>query len=328
MEYIRLNTYAKINLSLDVISRRDDGYHNIDSLMQAVDMCDEMIIAIGDMSPESVADFTCQEASIEDLTVRLYINSDTLPPAEDNLAYKGIRRYVEALNGLSLDGVVSVLIDKRLPVAAGIAGGSGNAAGAMLGLNALIGYPLTLDELMTAGCKAGADVPFSLMMNAAMNRNVLKELDGIEIAGTAAQVSGIGQYVEPVSPVTRYVIIANPGIGVSTREVYEAIDSLPEEQRQPKGLWNNIMERYTLEAYPEAKELKELLNSLNAEHVLMSGSGPTMVAYYTTAEAADTDFRMLTGGIGKDRTNWRFWLTETGKESNNDGFSVKGAETT
>lgn len=328
MDYIKLKTYAKINLSLDVINRRENGYHDIESFMQAVDMYDEMIIAIGEMPAEFCQGFACADASIGDLKVKLYMNSDTLPPAEDNLAFKGVKRFAEALEGMAIEGEVSILIDKQLPIAAGIAGGSGNAAGAMLGINALLDNPLNLEELMTAGCKAGADVPFSLMMNAAMNRTLLSDLEGIEEAGIAAEVSGIGEIVKVTEPIERTVVIANPGVAVSTKEVYEAIDSLPEEQRIPKGLWHNIMEGYTLEAYPEAKALKEAMSSLNAEHVLMSGSGPTMVAYYTAGETADYDYRMLTGGIGQDRNAWRFWLTETGKESYHDGFSVKGAETT
>lgn len=330
MKSIRIRAYAKINLSLDVIRRREDGYHDIESLMQSVSMFDEMFVACeGLPSDVDLAGYNGLDVDILGVNISLYMNSEALPPSGDNLAIKGARRLIETLltKGCELPEKIAIIIDKRLPIAAGIAGGSGNAAGAMLGLNAVLGYPLSLEALMETGSKVGADVPFSLQMNAAMNRAAMDGLKGLESASLAADISGIGELVKPVEPIERTVLIVNPGIAVSTKEVYEAIDALPEESRRPQGLWHNMMEGYTLDAYPEAKELKDTMTSLNADCVLMSGSGPTMVAYYTAEETANIDLWTLKEIIGQSGKPWRVWLTETGKEPKDVGFSVKGAET-
>ncbi len=319
MNNIRLKACAKINLSLDVTGRREDGYHNIESLMQGVDMYDEMLVCDNLSPDEAQLEDGLYSAGIFDvcgMRLQLAMNSEELKPDENNLAVKGTKALAAELQqrGVTCPKDLSVFIDKRLPIAAGIAGGSGNAAGAMLGLNALAGYPLTLKELMKVGVSVGADVPFSLMMNAAMNRDCLQELAGITEACVAANVSGIGEIIEPAEAIHRYVILVNPGVAVSTKEVYEAIDALPEELRAPKGLWHNSMEAYTLDAYEEAGRLKHALEMLDAEHVLMSGSGPTTAAYYTNEKTAKTDLRKLKKEIVDQGYSWRVWFTETGKE--------------
>lgn len=122
-------------------------------------------------------------------------------------------------------------------------------------------------------------------------------------------MQGIGEIVEPIEPIERYIIMANPGIAVSTKEVYEAIDSLPENKRIKLGLWGNMMEAYTLESYDEADKLKAKMEAcLNADKVLMSGSGPTMVAYYS-----DKD-KWLADCEHKDwiEEGWRVWPSTTG----------------
>ena len=203
-------------------------------------------------------------------------------------------------------------MDKKLPVAAGIAGGSGNAAGCMLATNALCGNPFSLRELMVLGASVGADVPFSLMMNARKNRAVFSELPGVEEASVAAEIEGIGEIVRPTEPKPYGVILMNPGIGVSTREVYEALDAQTGRSVEEK-LFFNRMEEYTLKQYPEAKALKDAMEAnLRADRVLMSGSGPTMVAYYNSMAQAESDYRMA-----KDapwiRDNWKVWYTESGE---------------
>lgn len=331
MQNIRLRSCAKINLSLGICGRRNNGYHDIESFMQAVGMYDDMFLAdTDDIEEADIEDgiYFSERINLGTIGVTLCINDATVGPAEDNLAVKGIRALVAELRrrGIDYPAELSVIISKKLPVAAGIAGGSGNAACAMLGLNSFAEESLSLRELMEIGAGVGADVPFSIMMNAAMNRAVLDELDGIEEASIAAEVSGIGEIVKPADPIERYAILVNPGVKVSTKEVYEAIDALPVGKRKVKGLWKNVMEAYTLKAYAEAGELKAFLDSLNAEHVLMSGSGPTMVAYYTTLENATIDLRTIKGEASRVGRNWRVWLTETGKEKTDDGFSAVWTE--
>ena len=205
---------------------------------------------------------------------------------------------------------IFISVDKRLPVAAGIAGGSGNGAVTMLGINALCGNPFSLRELMAIGSKVGADVPYSLMMNASKNSDLLADLPGIEEARPAAWMTGIGDIVEPAESIHRYVILANPGISVSTREAYEAIDEL-KEYTDESGLFTNNLEN-TLANYPEAARLKSAMEEhLSAETVLMSGSGPTMVAYYCDEAAAKKEYEEMLNSQWLE-ASWRAWYTETG----------------
>lgn len=307
---IKLFAYGKINLSLRVLDQRADGYHNINSVMQDIGLYD--VITMEKCLPESTkSDFP----SCDIFQVVVYLNSSVkeISSGMDNLALKGVKAVLEALpksqicdlRGLKID------IDKRLPIAAGIAGGSGNAAVTMLGLNALLGFPLSLRELMNIGTGVGADVPFSLMINAYRNYKSLADLCGIEEASPAARVSGIGDIVEPVSPLYRHIILANPGVSVSTKEAYEALDSFAVGV-QSEELFVNDFEKHTLQEYPEAAELKIYMeNNLRADRILMSGSGPAIVAYYLDKGVAEDDFsRMIQ--YSSSRENLRVWLTETG----------------
>lgn len=241
----------------------------------------------------------------------------------NNLALKGIEAVLKAARdrGASSAGCVDkdaallVRIEKRLPVAAGIAGGSGNAAAAMLGLNEVMDQPFSLRELMSLGASVGADVPFSIFMNAYRNRDVLKGLRGIDEAGDAARIGGIGDIVEAAEPVPRHVILANPGISVSTAEVYGAMDKIgfaeKEKDREP-GLFVNDLEEYTLSKYSEAADLKRVMEEeLSADEVLMSGSGPTIAAYYRNRKTAEEDAKIMKKAEASFK-GLRTWLTATG----------------
>jgi len=304
---MELKAFAKINLSLDILGCREDGYHNISSLMQDIGLFDVIKIENCLTSGTKYNDPHC---FINGHVVHLCTNVETIPINDDNLAIKAARVILETM-GETVLKELSIYIDKRLPVAAGIAGGSGNAAVTMLGINALAGYPYSLRELMEMGAKVGADVPYSLMMNAKKNADQLMGLEGIEEASVAAMMGGIGDIVEPVEPLHRYVIMANPGISVSTKAAYEAIDAL-KDYMDCSGLFTNQLEKYTLNNYPEAAAIKQAMEEhLNADLVLMSGSGPTMVAYYSEKALSKEDFEKLKK---EDwfKASWRAWLTETG----------------
>lgn len=308
---MELRSYAKINLTLDVIGRRDDGYHNISSLMQNIGLYDVINI---EKCLKSGTKYKTSHCMISNVGVYLCTCDNTIPVGDDNLAIKGARAVLASMERDEISHDIKeiyILIDKRLPVAAGIAGGSGNAAVTMLGINAMAGYPYNLRELMNIGAKVGADVPYSIMMNARNNAEILSELPGIQEASNAAMTSGIGDVVEPVEPIHRYVIMTNPGIAVSTKEAYQAIDNIGDYSHKT-GLFTNQFEEYTLANYPQAKALKDAMeNNLHAESVLMSGSGPTMVAYYTEREQAEADFSEIEKS-GWLCEGWRAWLTETG----------------
>ena len=316
MQAIEIKAHAKINLSLDIIGRRADGYHDIDSVMQGIGLCDLVRVEVGradcdfpHIECSCGSNFSDNSGRISARSlIHLFMNAKGLEPSEDNLAIKGAKAF---LNVISSTGPkeISIIIDKKLPISAGIAGGSGNSAVTMLALNAIYENPLSLRELMDIGASVGADVPFSIMMNARMNEDVLTGLAGLDEASVSARMQGIGEIVEPMEPIERYIIMANPGIAVSTKEVYEAIDSLPENKRIKLGLWGNMMEAYTLESYDEADKLKAKMEAcLNADKVLMSGSGPTMVAYYS-----DKD-KWLADCEHKDwiEEGWRVWPSTTG----------------
>ena len=212
---------------------------------------------------------------------------------------------------------ISIEIDKNLPVAAGIAGGSGNAAVVMLGVNHLLGSPLSMRELMEAGAKVGADVPFSIMMNAFLNADELKGLPQLEEASCAAIVSGIGEVVEAAMPRPYFVILFNPGIAVSTKEVYEAIDRKLEgaelaQREADVNRFYNELELYTLTNYREVQNLvSRIREHLHADEVLMSGSGPTVAAYYTEETRFEADCEALESARWVEPT-WRYWKTKSG----------------
>ena len=232
----------------------------------------------------------------------------------NNLALKGIKTLLKWNDTRFPEADIFVEIDKQLPVAAGIAGGSGNAAAAMLGLNELMGAPWSLRELMKIGAEVGADVPFSIFMNAYRNKDVLPGLEGIDEACDAAWITGIGDGVEPATAVERYVIMANPGIAVSTAEAYKAIDELGYNDTNPAGtrkLFVNDLERYTLASYRKAAVLKELMEDmLSADEVLMSGSGPTIAAYYKEEKNAAEDAVLMQERVSDP--GLKIWLTDTG----------------
>ena len=322
MEQIVLRAHAKLNLSLEIVGLRSDGYHDILSLMQGIGLCDEIKIK---KCPQNGTKYNLPHCTIEGYVVYLCTDAstigNTIPTDMNNLAFKG----VDALLRVAKDKIdtknafgegILIEIDKRLPVAAGIAGGSGNAAASMLGLNALLGHPLSLRELMEAGASVGADVPFSLMMNAYRNRDALAGLSGMEEASDAAWMEGIGDIVTPAEPLSYHVILANPGISVSTPEAYKAMDAIGYPKRSDEGrrkLFVNDLEEYAMANYPEIAELKSLMTErLGADEVLMSGSGASVAAYYKDKARADKDFEIMKGIVASE-TGRGVWLTETGE---------------
>ena len=312
-----LKAYAKINLSLTVTGRREDGYHNIRSLMQGIGLFDVIKIT---KCPQNGTKYNLPHCLIGGVDVYLCTDADTIPVDMSNLAFKGVAAVLDAYDHPVVDDII-ISIDKRLPVSAGIAGGSGNAAVCMLGLNSLLGSPLSLRELMNIGAEVGADVPFSLMMNARRNASELASLRGLEEASTAAWTGGIGDIVEPAEPMNRYVIMANPGIAVSTKAAYEGIDAIMAEPGY-KGvtdeypLFVNDLESFTLRDYPQAAQLKAVMqDELDADIVLMSGSGPTMAAYYRDEEKARQDFCRMKD-LCSQRPGWRTWFSSTGDSYN------------
>ncbi|MBR0468445.1 MAG: hypothetical protein IJJ16_01920 [Mogibacterium sp.] len=238
-----------------------------------------------------------------------------------NLALKAVKAFTDncvedMLADCGMTDGLLIDIRKRLPVAAGIAGGSGNAAVCLLGLNELADRPFDLRRLMDIGAGIGADVPFSVFMNAYRNRGSLNGLKGLEEARDSAWTRGIGEIVEAADSVPRHVILANPGTSVSTKTAYEAMDAIgySDAGRAGQKLFVNDMEKYTLEADHKAAALMDFMRSrLHADELLMSGSGPTIAAYYKDEKNAAADMDIISGLTAEDDTV-RAWLTDSGIE--------------
>lgn len=247
---------AKINLSLDVIGRRDDGYHELETVMTTIDLADriELSKAAGP-------------------AIRVESSSPFIPTDSDNLVYKAAA-LLQKRCGVT-EGV-SIYIEKKIPVAAGLAGGSSDAAAALRGLNRLWRLGLSADELSELGAEIGSDVPFCLY-------------------GGTALVTGRGEKVTPLrTPPPCWVVLAKPPISVSTKEVFQSL-SLADITRRPKTaemveaieqhhyktmcrLTRNVLEQVTMKLYPEVALYKQMTARFGADAVLMCGSGPTVFA--------------------------------------------------
>lgn len=243
---------AKINLTLDVLHKRPDNYHEIEMIMTTVDLADR----IGLKATES----------------GIYIESaDRFVPNDSrNLAYQAAQLLKDTYNIKS--GVI-ISLDKQIPVAAGLAGGSSDAAATLKGLNQLWQLNLSLDELAELGAKIGSDVSFC-------------------VYGGTALAKGRGEIIQELpAPPNCWVILAKPTIGVSTAEVYGAFEARKAEhpntqemiQALSDGNYNamcanlgNALESVTLNLYPEVAQIKEQMKKFGADAVLMSGSGPTV----------------------------------------------------
>lgn len=264
MERISINAMAKINLGLDVLRRRENGYHDVKMIMQTVNIYDTLDFV---KLPES----------------GIVVKTDTmeLPTDENNLIYKAAKLLFDKCE---VKQGVEITLTKRIPIAAGMAGGSTDAAAALVGINTLFDLNLSMEELKEIGVKIGADVPYC-------------------IEGGTALSEGIGEVLTklPDAP-DCFVVVAKPEISVSTKYVYENlhanelkyhpdIDGMVEAIRK-KDLdgvcrrMENVLETVTETKYPVISELKKILKDAGAENSLMSGSGPTVFAIFKEEEKA------------------------------------------
>lgn len=249
-----IQAHGKINLSLDITGRRENGYHDIATVMQMVTLCDEVEITRNDSGAISVE-----------------TDCNNLSGGEDNIAYKACQ-LMKTTYGLE-DGF-DIVIQKRIPLAGGMAGGSTDAAAVIRGINALCELKKSDEELMQIGLKIGADVPFCIQQNPAL-------------------ATGIGEILSPVSglPSDIWILLVNPGVEVSTKQIYEAIDKqatyatidngalvqalAASDMQQAKQHMINIMEPVTGALCPQVPELIHKLKQVGAFHAMMSGSGAT-----------------------------------------------------
>lgn len=269
---------AKINLCLHVEGRRPDGYHDLAMLMQRVTLADRLTIAL-----EPTGGVRVQCPGVE------------LPPGGENLAARAARRMLELAGG---SGGVSLAIEKRIPVAAGLGGGSSDAATVLLALNDLLGLHLGAAELAVEGLRLGADVPFFLLQH-------------------TAWATGVGERLQPVAGLPRVCyLLVNPGIEVSTAWVFQnlrltypgSVTKLPALPCTPDGLvrlLHNDLEPVTCSRYPVVTRIKQQLLAVGALGALMSGSGPTVFGVFS----GPVEARQALGGLVLE-PGWRALLAQ------------------
>ena len=258
MDEISLKALAKINLGLDVLGKREDGYHEVRMVMQTIHLYDRVEIK-KTRSPH----------------IHVETNLYYLPVNEDNLVYRAAKLMKDEFQ---IKEGVRIVLQKFIPVAAGLAGGSSDAAAVLVGMNRIFNLGLKQNKLMELGLKIGADVPFCIMRGTAL-------------------AEGIGEKLTALPPMPKCpVLIAKPAISVSTKAVYEGlklydgmehpdIDGVMEgiQQKDLKGVashMGNILETVTIPMYPVIEDFKKLMLENGALNAMMSGSGPTVFGLF------------------------------------------------
>lgn len=282
MDSIVVKGYAKVNLSIDVLGILENGYHELDMIMHMTGLHDDVKVS---WKPDDSGE----------LRVSVSADRDDIPAGEDNIAYRAALAMAE---GRNVSGRIDIEIVKRIPAAAGLAGGSADSAAVILALDRLWGTGLDLDKLMRIGRKTGADVPFSVAGCAYLN-------DMKDGGFTCARAIYDGSRLIPLPSLagTR-IVLSKPPVGVSTKEVYQGIDNAviaarPDIERLIEAIEDrdthyikqnmiNVLENYTLKMYNVVKETMDKFTELNESvRPVMSGSGPTVFAIVTDEEEAD-----------------------------------------
>lgn len=271
MDKISLKALAKINLGLDVVRKREDGYHEVRMIMQTIHLFDRVNIE-----------------KTREPGIQIKTNLSYLPVNENNLIYKAGKLLMDEFD--ITEGLV-VDLDKRIPVAAGMAGGSTDAAAMLYGMNKLFDLGLSMQELKDRGVKIGADVPYCLMRGTAL-------------------AEGIGEELKSLPPMIKCpVLIAKPQISVSTKFVYENL-KLDENTKHPnidqlikdikakdlQGVCDhmgNILETVTIPNYPIIDEIKKNMIENGATGAMMSGSGPTVFGLFDDADKAKQAYKAM-----------------------------------
>ena len=278
MRQIELKALAKINLGLDVLGRRENGYHDVRMVMQSIYLYDDVKIE-----------------KTEESGIFLETNLHFLPTDSSNIAYKAAQMLLEEFD---ISQGVKIGLNKHIPVAAGLAGGSSNAAAVLFGMNRLFALHLTQEELMERGVKLGADVPYCIMRG-----TVLAE--------------GIGEQLHKLPAMPKCtVLIAKPPVSVSTKMVYEALDAKeilvhPDIDGLIQGLeqgslrrvascMGNVLEDVTIPMYPVIDKIKEEMQACGALNAMMSGSGPTVFGLFENrADARKAQARIREKALAK-----------------------------
>lgn len=270
-----MKALAKINLGLDVVRKREDGYHEVRMIMQTISLYDKIFIK-----------------KTKNTGIKVSTNLYYLPNNENNLVYKAAKLLIDEFE---IKNGVSMKLEKYIPVAAGMAGGSADAAAVLIGMNKLFGLGLSRKQLMDRGVSIGADVPYCIMRGTAL-------------------AEGIGERLTKLKPLPKcYILIAKPGISVSTKFVYgnlkaDEIEKHPDIDGIIEAINNadilsvaerlgNVLEDVTIREYPVIDEFKQFMKDRGALNSLMSGSGPTVFGIFTDKDMADKAYMELKGDL-------------------------------
>lgn len=274
MDYIQLKAMAKINLGLDVTGKRADGYHELRMVMQMVNLYDKITITV-----------------TEEPGIHITTNLSFLPVNENNIVYKAAQMLIDEFD---IKNGVDIVLEKHIPVAAGMAGGSSDGASVLYGLNKLFQLGLSRKELMERGVRLGADVPYCILRTTALSE-------------------GIGEILTTLPPMPKcFILVAKPPVSVSTKAVFGKLN-LKEVNQHPDidgiveavkagdlyGIADrlgNTLESVTIKDYPVIDEIKKIMVDNGALGALMSGSGPTVFGLYDDEDKVKAAYEILKQG--------------------------------
>lgn len=322
MKKIQLHAYAKINLTLDVTGRRPNGYHDVEMIMQQISLCDEVTVSWEAGSVRRGNPDQTVESDPAGIQIQLTVSRPDLPADSSNLAWKAAEEMIaefggpaggsskaaadtEAACGSTRDaagteaagGVLTIDIQKQIPMAAGLAGGSSNCAAVLHAINQLWELNLSVKELCRIGARLGSDVPFCIMGQAAAEEALQESFADDPNACHCALATGTGTDLKPLTGLDSFIVLSKPAIGVSTAEVYRGIDNegIPRHpdnnavisaicENNYKVLGEkmvNVLENFALKSYPIIVYTKNIMSDLCQSAgipncVMMSGSGPTV----------------------------------------------------
>lgn len=268
---MKLRAMAKINLGLDVVKKRDDGYHEVRMIMQTIHMYDQIELLESDVPG-----------------IRVRTNLVYLPTGENNLVYKSAKLLMDEYQ---ITKGVDISLKKFIPVAAGLGGGSSDAAAVLVGINRMFGLGLSIKQLEERGARIGADVPYCVLRGTAL-------------------AEGIGEILTPLPLMPScFILVAKPGISVSTRNIYKNLD-LKKVKQHPDidgmtaairegsltgvtSRMSNVLEFVTIGEYPIIREIEEKMIELGAGNAAMSGSGPSVFGIFDDEKKAERAYRKL-----------------------------------
>lgn len=322
MKKIQLHAYAKINLTLDVTGRRPNGYHDVEMIMQQISLCDEVTVSweagsVRRGNPDQIV-----ESDPAGIQIQLTVSRPDLPADSSNLAWKAAEEMIaefggpaggnakaaagtEAAGGTAraaagtkaAGGVLTIDIQKQIPMAAGLAGGSSNCAAVLHAINQLWELKLSVKELCRIGARLGSDVPFCIMGQAAAEKALQESFADDPDACHCALATGTGTDLKPLTGLDSFIVLSKPAIGVSTAEVYRGIDNEgiprhPDNNAVISAICENnykvleekmvnVLENFALKRYPIIVYTKNIMSDLCQSAgipncVMMSGSGPTV----------------------------------------------------